>query len=332
MKRIWFLSLTTALSMVLLVSLPFHNRVRASDCGGTSIGLIPLTELGTGTYQGFPGGLYPDGKNVRPVVHEEAGLEQSLLVVPRKPNGKPKNKGRIVLLSIGMSNTTQEFSTFKTMADRDPDKNPKLVIEDGAQGGMTASTITNPDDPRMEVFWQTVDTRLAAADVTPKQVQIVWLKEADARPVTGFPQHALTLQTELETVVRILKQRFSNLRLVYCSSRIYAGYASTDLNPEPYAYESAFAVRWMIEKQIAGSPDLNFDPSRGEVRAPWLSWGPYLWADGLTARADGLTWSCSDYVNDGTHPASGGARDKVARMLLEFLKTDSTASGWFLAH
>ncbi|HEU4387555.1 MAG TPA: hypothetical protein VFV34_07145 [Blastocatellia bacterium] len=331
MKKSGFPCLTAAMGMILLVSLVHRENVHASDCGRTSTGLVPLTELGSGTYQGYLGGLYADGENVRPVGHQQAGLEQSLKVVPRKAGGKPKSKGRIVLLSIGMSNTTQEFSTFKTLADADPIRNPRLVIVDGAQGGMTASSITNPDDSKMQVFWETVDARLAAADVTAKQVQVVWLKEADARPTAGFPQHAITLQHELETAVQILKQRFPNLQLVYCSSRIYAGYASTDLNPEPFAYESGFAVRWMIERQIEGSPDLNFDPIRGEVKAPWLSWGPYLWADGLNVRDDGLTWSCSDYANDGTHPAPGGARDKVARMLLDFFKTDSTASGWFLA-
>src|SRR5437016_676759 len=36
-------------------------RVAASDCGNTSTGLVPLTELGSGYYQGKQGGLYPDG-------------------------------------------------------------------------------------------------------------------------------------------------------------------------------------------------------------------------------------------------------------------------------
>jgi hypothetical protein len=234
-----------------------------------------------------------------------------------------------VLLSIGMSNTTQEFSVFKSMADADPAKNPKLVIVDGAQGGMAANVITNPADSRMQQFWNTVESRLEQAGVSARQVQVAWVKQADARPTAGFPAHAITLQNELETIARMLKERFPNLRLAYCSSRIYAGYASTNLNPEPYAYESGFAVKWMIEKQIEGSPDLNFDPLRGDVRSPWLAWGPYLWADGLIPRSDGLIWTCSDFSNDGTHPAPGGAREKVARMLLEFFKSDSTAKGWF---
>jgi hypothetical protein len=65
--------------------------------------------------------------------------------------------------------------------------------------------------------------------------------------------------------------RFPNLRLVYVSSRIYAGYASSDLNPELYSYQGAFAVKWLIEKQMGG--------------APWIAWGPYLWADGAIPRA-----------------------------------------------
>src|SRR5262249_18243161 len=59
--------------------------------------------------------------------------------------------------------------------------------------------------------------------------------------------------------------------------------------------------------------------------------GPYLWADGLTPRSDGLTYACSDFISDGTHPAPGGARDKVAQMLLTFFKTDTTTRPWFLS-
>ena len=304
----------------------------ASDCTKTSVGLIPLIDLGPGLYQGKPGGLYPHGSNTRPRAHEEAGIAAARAIRPLDAAGEPSDsQGRIVLLSIGMSNTTQEFSTFKPIADADPEKNQKLVIVDGAQGGMTAARISALSSPEGQTFWTTVDHRLSASGVTPAQVQIAWVKEANAQPRAAFPADALELQGQLAEIARILKIRFPNIRTAYYSSRIYSGYASSTLNPEPYAYQSGFAVKWLIEDQINGASDLNFDPAKGDVASPWLAWGPYLWADGLKARSDGLTYACADFnPSDGTHPAPGGARGKVAGMLLDFFRTDSTARIWFL--
>jgi hypothetical protein len=325
---------TTAAAGLALGLLLFPVQATPQNCAGTSVGLLPLTELRAGVYKGSPGGLYPGGSNTRPAAHEEAGLAAAHMIRPLDSRGIPDDSGgKIVFLSIGMSNTTQEFSTFKPMADVDLAKNPYLVIVDGAQGGMTASIISDLANPNGngQRFWNTVDARLSAAGVVPAQVQIAWIKEADAGPTAAFPNDALTLKNELAAIARILQARFPNIRLTYCSSRIYAGYASTTLNPEPFAYQSGFAVKWLIEDQINGIADLNCNPDAGPVMAPWLAWGPYLWADGMTPRSDGLTYRCSDFnPSDGTHPAAGGAREKVAQMLLQFLKSDSTARIWFL--
>jgi hypothetical protein len=83
----------------------------------------------------------------------------------------------------------------------------------------------------------------------------------------------------------------------------------------------------LIESQINGDASLNYvgnNPS-----SAWLSWGPYLWANGITPRSDGLTWVISDYQSDGTHPSISG-RQKVAQMLLQFFSTDETTKPWFL--
>jgi len=94
------------------------------------------------------------------------------------------------------------------------------------------------------------------------------------------------------------------------------------LSPEPIAYESAFAVKWLIEERINNSgPDSS---------VPWVSWGPYLWADGLTPRSDGLTWERSDFGPDGVHPSAQGVL-KVATMLLEFFQNGTTTKPWFFS-
>src|SRR5262249_48641938 len=138
------------------------------------------------------------------------------------------------------------------------------------------------------------------------------------------------LQKDTLVVLQNARARFPNLRIAYLGSRIYAGYATTRLNPEPFAYEGAFAVRWLIQDQIKGDPELNSNPERGAVKAPLLLWGPYFWGDGTTPRkSDGLVWKREDLVGDGTHPSQSG-RQKVAEMLLKFFKTDPLARTWFV--
>jgi hypothetical protein len=230
-----------------------------------------------------------------------------------------------------MSNTTQEFSAFKRLANADPEKNPRLVLVDGAQGGMTAFRIKDPEGTNGgKQYWRVVDERLEAAGASRAQVQAAWIKQADAGPNQGFPAYAQKLQAELKEIVQLLHTRFPDMKLVYLSSRTYAGYARTPLNPEPYAFESGLSVKWLIEEQLKGEAKLNFDPAKGPVRAPWLSWGPYLWANGSSRRLDGFAYEESDFGGDGTHPSPAGQR-KVAELLLKFFKTDSTARPWFAA-
>jgi hypothetical protein len=290
----------------------------------------PLTELGTEKYQSFEGGLYPGGKNERPKEHQAAGLVLAKAIVPLGADGMPATDGKIVLLSVGMSNTTQEFSAFKRLADADKDKNTALVLVDGAQGGMTAARIKDAEDKASGTkFWEAVDQRLKAGGVTREQVQVAWIKEADAVPSQGFPKYAQTLRDELRQIVQLMHRRFPNLQLVYLSSRTYGGYATIALNPEPYAFESGFSVKWLIEEQLKGDKELNFDPKKGDVKSPWLSWGPYLWANGTTKNSDGLAYEQSDFGNDGTHPTQDGQK-KIAAHMLKFFKADSTAKVWFI--
>jgi hypothetical protein len=309
---------------------------------------VPLSDLGAGTYKGFAGGLYPAGTNAAPAAHAAAGIRHAQGVVPLDTAGVPGPGGKVVLLSIGMSNTTQEFCagsstttsctawSFMGQAAADAAVNTAtLAIVNGARGGQDAqtwdaATDANYDSVRLN--------RLTPLGLTERQVQVAWVKQADAGPrdsLVSSQADAYQLEMRLGNIVRALKARYPHLQLVFLSSRIYAGYATTTLNPEPYAYESGFAVKWLVQAQIdqmanggtvtdLRAGDLNYDGS-----APWIGWGPYLWADGATPRqGDGLTWERGDFVQDGTHPSQSG-QQKVGTMLLAFFKGSPFTKCWF---
>lgn len=301
----------------------------------SSLDLKPLTEMASADrYKGQDGGLYGGGKNTPPAKHLKAALAEAAKIQPLDAEGKPAKDGKIVLLSNGMSNATQEFSRFIRLANADAKKSPSVVVVDGAFGGMVASLWAYPDRRRgnRPNPWDLLARRLKRAGVSLQQVQAVWIKQAEPGPARlgEFPKHARKLKDNLVVLLQKLKQRFPNLRLAYLSSRIYAGYARTGLNPEPYAYESAFSIRWLIDDQVQGKAALNYDPAKGKVQSPLLLWGPYLWANGVKGRKlDSLIWKESDFGRDGTHPGNSG-RDKVAKLLLKFFKTDPTTKSWFV--
>jgi len=314
---------------------------------GAAIGRVPITQLIDHTYLGFTGGLYPGCANTPPAAHDSAGLARGKSVQPLDVNGIPSTGGKVVLMSLGMSNTTQEFCsfsflppcdswTFMGQAASDPAVNHStLAMVNAARGGQSAdfwltSTATNYDLVR--------DNWLTPNGLSEKQVQIVWIKVANPNPTISLPSasaDAYALVTQMGKIVRALKTRYPNLKQVFFSSRIYGGYG-LGLNPEPYAYESAFAVKWLIEAQIAQMKNAGavVDTRAGDLNlntgTPWLGWSAYLWADGTTPRADGLVWNRSDIDTDGAHPTQSG-ETKVGAMLLTFFKSSPYSKCWFVA-
>lgn len=277
------------------------------DCTRTSIGRTPLTD---------GPGLYHTGENTPP--HLDTLLASASEITPRLADGAPDPAGVIVLMSVGMSNTFEEFGRFEQMAGLDPAISPHVRLVNAARGGVDITRMVDSGNS----YWRNAEMLLARQGFTPQQVQAIWLKEAKKDPTGPWPAHAEELTNGLVTVVSRVQSHFPNLKIIYVSSRIYGGYALGSLNPEPYAYESGWSYRWLIERQVNGDPSL-----RGV--AP-IMWGPYLWADGENPRSDGLTWLCRDTAKDGTHPLESGQR-KVATLLLDFFKTDPTACRWFLA-
>ncbi|MFN8646224.1 MAG: Ig-like domain-containing protein [Gemmatimonadales bacterium] len=306
---------------------------------------VPLTDLGAATYQGFNGLLYP-GANALPAAHLAAGIALANQVVPLDGSGAPSASGKVVLLSIGMSNATQEWCTkiagdpcnsWSFTGQSQGVRRGTVKVVNGAHSSSTAEVWVSAAGSE---YQRVRDSALTPAGVTEKQVQVVWLKLALMHPTSALPRadaDAFQVLADGGQILRALRTRYPNLKLVFVASRIYAGYATVTLNPEPYAYEGGFAVKWLVDAQIqqmaAGGSIVN--PVAGNLNystgaAPWVGWGPYLWANGTSARSDGLQWFLADLEADGTHPSDQGEA-KVAGLLLDFFTTSPVARCWFIS-
>jgi hypothetical protein len=322
---------------------------------------ISLTDMSpTENYLGFAGGLYENLSNTVPSVHSAVGQALAVKLAPIQ--------GKIVVLSITMSNGGLEWGRFITNYGTNPLINPAVALVNGEniqnplcdyqvafgnpQSVCGSSDTTNAYD-------YIYSNSLQPAGFSESQVEAVWLKHTDTIPTaSGFPvppslpgldsnSYTYEFEQHLAGALRGMYQRYPHLKFVFISTRIYGGYCPSPCkSPEPYAYENGFAVKWLIQSQInQADRGAGPDPVFGTVtysNSPWIAWGPYIWADGSIPRSDGLTWCAGslspsppcngeqDYQSDLLHPNDAG-QTKVANMLWDFFSTSVYTTPWFLA-
>ena len=299
------------------------------DVAGTSDPMVPIIDLGTSTYFGTEGGLYGNGSNVSPEPHLSDGINFAKTIKPLDSAGNPDPNGKYVFVGIGISTLLYEMQAFVPMASGDASTNSHLVIVDGGEPSASATDFANLSSP----FWGTLlNNIIPNAGVTPKQVAVVLFEDIDVFPTGTYPSDMVQLTGELETIARNALIQFPNVKLMYYGPRFYSGYSGTfdKSSPEPYAYEQGFAIQSALLDQIGGDPSLNYNPANGPVVAPWMGYGPYIWANGLIARSDGLTYNCQDVRSDGRHPSELYGAPKIAAQFLNFFKTNGTTAPWFL--
>ncbi|MEN8238772.1 MAG: S-layer homology domain-containing protein [Actinomycetota bacterium] len=278
-----------------VVALP-ASPAAGADCSQTSVGFTPLTDSV---------GLY-DASNATPESHAAAA-----------PSIEPID-GVVGVASLGMSNAKQEWAAFMSTASGMEAISPSVRLANGAVGGKTMSEWSDPNDPA----WNVALDRINADGLSPTQVQIIWMKMgSQLGQLAGTTAERVEQERVwLEETIANAKVVFPNLKRVYMSSRIYAGYNSNPNHNEPETgFDNGLSVRAVASDALVGKS------------AVWTAWGPYLWADGTTPRSDGVTWECSDYESDGIHPSVTGEQ-KVVDLLVSFFTGDVTACEWFLAN
>ena len=333
-----------------------------------------------GTYESFPGGLYENCANTLPADHAADGLTIAGQVVPLDVNGIPNPSGQIVFAAIGMSAALAEFAPFIADAAASTSvNNTTMSLFNGAASlqdacdwfpavGPPGCDSTDPNN------YDRITTQMSGSGrgLTPQEIEVAWIDEENGRvhsaergcqplgteclPLcdptisgctnTADTTDALNLEQELGNILRAAKVAWPNLKMAFFNSRIFGGYALSTANsasPEPFAYESGFAVKWLVEAQINQIRTGTVDPVAGDLSygvAPWIAWGAYTWASGPIPRSDGLVWCngqpdapCSgemDFDPDGVHPNPMGA-GKVATMMMNYFLTSPQTIPWFVA-
>ncbi len=289
------------------------------DVAGSNNPLVALTDLGTGTYLGYEGGLYPNGQNTPPA----SQLNQAMADAQNIAAGS----GPYAMISMGVSITRTIWDEYGPMEAADPALNKNLVLVNAAIDGTDSPDWTSPSSGT----WLTITNYyLPYQGLNANQVVAAWLMMPRSNQSGTYPGDMQNQENDLISILQNMHTFFPNLQIVYISSLHYGGYQPSNSYPEPYTYEFGLAVQNVIADQINGNPALNNNPAKGPVMAPLLLWGPYTWSNGLLGRSDGLTWDCQDVTSDGLHPSATG-RNKEAGLLTTFFKSDPTAAPWYLA-
>jgi len=306
-------------------TLPVAAYVTGAKCSniswnvpGSGNPLVALPDLGTGTYLGFEGGLYPNGQNTPPPAQLSTALGYAQNIAA--------GQSPYVMISVGVSITRTIWDEFEPMEQVDPVLNSNLVLVNAAIDGTNSPDWTSPSSGT----WLTITNYyLPYQNVNANQVVAAWIMMPHSNQSGVYPNDMQNQENDLIAILQNLHTYFPNLQLAYVSSLHYGGYQPSNSYPETYAYEFGLAVQNVIADQLNGNPALNNNPANGPVMAPLLLWGPYMWSNGLQGRNDGLTWDCQDVTSDGLHPSSIG-RNKAAGLLSTFFKSDPTVTPWFL--
>jgi len=309
-----------------------NNRISSAAIGNSSVEFtdtvrIPINDLGTGTFHGFTGGLYPGGVNTPSGKYARNLSLFASRVVPLDSSGKKDSTGKVVFISIGGSTGGKNMTALKAKTVGNAATNPFLLLLscNNGYGSASMNSIINPNDP----YWGHVDIILRSGHVGYKQVQVIYLESEDSTNLWRFPARAYLDKYELESAMRLFKKKFPNVKLVYLLGRTTTFNKTTPPNAEPLPYYNGWGCKFMIQDQINGVHGTEY---RGDSAvAPLVTWGWYQWADGTTIpRQDGFVWLESE-TTDGLHGTEAG-QDTLATRFQNFLLTDPYASIWYAKH
>jgi len=284
---------------------------------------IPLNDLGKKTFMDSVGGLYPGGVNKPADTYSTDLLKVCRNILPIDTFGNPFKHGRVVFISLGGSTSGHNMTQLKKQTVNNPLTNQKMTLLNCSNGYGEASlnSIMNPND----IYWDHVDQIIHGAYSSYKQVQVIYLETDDSSRYINWPGRPNLVKSELESALRVFKQKFPNIKVVYVLGRTRTFGNQALWNREPSPYYFGWACKWAIQDQINGVPGTEYKGNKAV--APMLTWGWYEWADTFPRKTDGFSWQVTQ-TKDGLHATPEG-QDTLATRFQNFLLTDKYAKNWY---
>lgn len=325
----------TVLGMLCLIPAIMRGQVQ---CENDSTGLIPLTDLGTGFYEGIQGGLYPGGLNIVTGKHRNNGIKLAKSLKPLDSLGNINyTDGEILFLGFGASLASNVFNAYidSIKTTEYVGMNNCLTVKGLCFGGKDLTLMADSTSN----YWEAVRSKMESRGDAYEQVQVAWIMQHSETDTTDdFDLYFDSMMDKWQTLVTTMKDTFPNLKMLYISGLHYCGYMDPmhenfEGFEEPHTYWGNLVIKELIKRQMLNDPALRY--AGPGAQAPWLAWAPYYWTDGINPRTyDGLSWSCDQFRDD---PTGGGyhlvdtstALGVEANMLWNFLKTDPVASVWY---
>jgi hypothetical protein len=300
------------------------NTERVDNAIRRDTAKIPLNDLGTGTFRGYMGGLYPNGANKPSGRYADDLLTASKSIIPIDRHGNPSDTGKIVFISLGASVGGHMMKALIPKTENNPLTNPSLLLINCNQGAGFASLnhIMNPNDS----YWDRVDHTITNK-TSAKQVQVIYLETDDTTEIK-WPNKANLVRDDIDSCLRVFKRKFPNVKVVYVLGRTRTFDNVKEWNKEPGPYYFGWGCKWAIEDQINGASGTKYKGPN--TVAPMITWGFYEWADSLPRKTDGFSWRFSQTV-DGLHATTEG-QDTLTTRFQNFLLTDRYASIWYARH
>ncbi|CAN5215306.1 hypothetical protein BH11BAC6_BH11BAC6_09420 [soil metagenome] len=289
---------------------------------------IPLTDLGTGTYFGYAGGLYPNGENEPSGDYAQDLFEFSSAIVPLDGNGNyAPTTGKIGFISIGASTCSIMMNNLRKKIKQSPLTNPRLLMANCTGGGESVQEI---NDTISNAYWRTVDRKLGQNSLLAKQVEVVYMETDDSIRNMIFPARPINTKNQYAVTMQLLLKKFQNLKVVYLIGRTTTFLASgkKPQNREPGPYYNGWACKFLIEDQINGNIATAYKGP--DAVSPMITWGWYEWSVGYQPRNDGFVWT-RELTSDGLHANDQGA-DILSTNFFNFLLNDPFANIWFAKH